>query len=202
MSKQATCGRSGAFQQPRDRRQVVRLVQGRERDQALERFERRWLHPYRSRVLESSVDDPVPDAHQAMIREVVLQEVTEILDRAIVTECHSTPRLLGHDAARRVVRLETRRGVQAFDLAPKLERELTGTLREYGELDARGAAVQNENGVVGFSHGYRLGTVSRITAAHLLTCRHRRGGQRTAPPRSAAPRDRYGRGPRVRAPIR
>ncbi len=91
MSKQATCGRSGAFQQPRDRRQVVRLVQGRERDQALERFERRWLHPHRSRVLESSVDDPMPHRHQPVIGKVVLQEVAEILDRAVVTECRSAP---------------------------------------------------------------------------------------------------------------
>jgi hypothetical protein len=53
------------------------------------------------------------------------------------------------------VRRETRHGVQAFDLSPKLERELAVTLREYGELDARGAGVQNENRVGRFAHGCR-----------------------------------------------
>ena len=50
------------------------------------------------------------------------------------------------------MRLEARCRVQTLELAAELERELTGTLGEYGELDARGARVQNENRVGRCAH--------------------------------------------------
>ncbi len=66
-------------------------MQRRERNEALERLERLRLDPHRSGELESPVDDPVPDADQPMIRKVVLQEVSQILDRVIVTKVRSAP---------------------------------------------------------------------------------------------------------------
>jgi hypothetical protein len=69
----------------------VRLVQRRERGKALECVERLRVYPHRSRVLESSVNDAVPDAHQTMTRKLLLHEVTEILDGGVVTEGHSAP---------------------------------------------------------------------------------------------------------------
>ena len=130
----------------------MRLVQGRERDEPLERLERLGLDPHRSRVLQTPVDDPVADADQSVVRELALQEVSEILNRAIVTELPSGPRLLGHDAARRILRHEARCRVEGLDLSPYLERELAGALSEHGELDARRAGVQNEDRVVGSAH--------------------------------------------------
>src|SRR5262249_30251659 len=54
----------------------------------------------------------------------------------------------------------------------------------------RVACVGDHDVFVGHNeHG--VGSASRITPAHLrLTCPRRRGGRQTAPPRSAAPRDR------------
>ena len=69
----------------------MRLVQRREWDETLESLEGRGIDPNRSRVLQTAVDDPVADRHQPVICEVVLQEVTEIVDRAIVTQRRSAP---------------------------------------------------------------------------------------------------------------
>ena len=156
---------------------------GAERDKALERRERLRLHPHGSRVRESPVNDPMPNTDQPMIRQVMLKEVTEIVDGAIVTERRSTPRLFGDDTSRRIVRLETRHGVQPFDLSVKLERELASLHGEDGELDARGAGVQNENRVVGVAHRYRPRGFQELGS-------YRRWG-RTSP----APSDRARRGP-------
>ena len=79
------------LEQPGHGRQVVRLMQGRERDEALESLDRLGPDPHRRRELQTSVDDPVPDPHQPPVREVVLQKLTEILHRAIVIERRSRP---------------------------------------------------------------------------------------------------------------
>jgi hypothetical protein len=141
-----------ALEQQGDRQQIMGLVQRRERDEALQRLERRRLDPHGRRVVQTPVDDPVADADQSVVRELVLQEVAEILNRAIVTELPPRPGLFGDDAARRILRHEAGCRVEALDLSPHLERELADTLGKGGELDARGAAVQNEDGVVGFRH--------------------------------------------------
>ena len=78
-------------QQVDDRRQVMWLMQGGERCEPLECLERLSLHPHRSRVLESSMDDSVPDADQPMIRKVVSQELAQVLDRAVVAQGRSAP---------------------------------------------------------------------------------------------------------------
>ena len=83
--RRATASAAGA----RARFAVIR-VQGRQRDEALESLERRRSHPYRSRILQASVNDPVSYPHEPVIREVVLQKLADILDRAIVTQ-RSTP---------------------------------------------------------------------------------------------------------------
>jgi hypothetical protein len=82
----------------------------------------------------------------------MLKEVTEILDGAIVTERRSTPRVFDDDTPRRTAALEARHGIQPFDLSVKLECELASLHPEGGELDARGAGIQNENRIVGLTH--------------------------------------------------
>ena len=66
-------------------------MQRRERNEARERLERLRLDPHWTGELESPVDDPVSDADQPMIHKVVLQEGSQILDRAVVTERRSAP---------------------------------------------------------------------------------------------------------------
>ena len=85
------CELRRALQQLRNGRHVVRLMQRRERNEARERLERLRLDPHWTGELESPVDDPVSDADQPMIRKVVLQEGSQILDRAVVTERRSAP---------------------------------------------------------------------------------------------------------------
>src|SRR5207253_5290255 len=85
------CELRRALQQLGNGRHVVRLMQRRERNEARERLERLRLDPDWTGELESPVDDPVSDADQPMIRKVVLEEVSQILDRAVVTERRSTP---------------------------------------------------------------------------------------------------------------
>jgi len=46
----------------------VRLVQGREWDEVPERLERLRVDPHWSRVIQTSVDDPVADPDQPVIR--------------------------------------------------------------------------------------------------------------------------------------
>src|SRR5262245_38486836 len=94
------------------------------------------------------------DGEQPVIGKQVRQEATEILDGAIVAERRPTPSLLRDDAARRIMRLEARFGVQTFDLALELEGEITAPHRKHRELEARRAGVQHEDRVAGaFAHG-------------------------------------------------
>src|SRR2546427_9672609 len=141
----------------------MRLVQRREWDETLESLEGRGIDPNRSRVLQTAVDDPVADADQSVARELALQEVVQILDRAIVAELPPGPGLLGNDAARRILGHEARRRVEALDLPPHLERELAGTLGEDGELEARRASVENEDRIVRSRGNRHTSTMSSIS---------------------------------------
>jgi hypothetical protein len=112
----------------------------------------------------------MPYPREPPTREVVFQELAEILDRPVVTERRSRPRLFGDDTSGEVVRRETRRHVQALDLASELQREVARILGEDGELDARGAGVQNEDRVI------RPGHRCRPPFSSQLPYRARRGG--------------------------
>src|SRR5262249_44945463 len=137
------------------RRQVVGLMKGRQRDEALESLDRLGLDSNRLRELQAAVDDSMPHASQPPVREVVLQELPEIFDSAAVIERRSAPRSLGDDASGDVARREARLHVQALDLAPELQGEITGVLGKDGELDAGGSGVQNKDRVIRLGHRRR-----------------------------------------------
>src|SRR5262249_4020871 len=144
-----------AFEQSGHRRQVVGLMERRQRDEALESLDRLELDSHRRRELQSPVDDPVSYPPEPPTCQVVLQELAEIFDRPVMTKGRSRPRLFGYDTPRDVVRRETRRHVETLDLASELQGEVSPILGEDGELDARGAGVQNEDRVIRLGHGRR-----------------------------------------------
>src|SRR4030095_16503870 len=91
------------FEQSGHRRQVVGLMEGRQRDEALESLDCLWLDSHRHRELQAPVNDSVPHTSQPATCEVVLEELAEIFDRPVVTEGRSRPRLFGDDTSGRVV---------------------------------------------------------------------------------------------------
>jgi hypothetical protein len=130
-------------------------MEGRQRDEALESLDRLGLDSYWLRELEASVDDPMPHTPQPPIGKVALQELPEIFDGSRVIERRSGPRSLGDDTSGDVARREARLRVQPLDLASELQCEVFAMLGEDGELDARGAGVQNEDRVIRLGHWHR-----------------------------------------------
>ena len=165
-----------AFEQAGHRRQVVGLVEGRQRDEALESLDRLGLDQHRRRELQAPVDDPVPYPPEPPTCQVVLQEVPEIFDRPVVTERRSLPRPFGDDASGEVARRETRRDVKALDLPSELHGEVARSRGEDGELDARRAGVQNEDRVIRAAHRCRPPALHR-------NCHTERGNRRAARPK-------------------
>src|SRR6185312_5789851 len=137
-----------ALREDADRREVVRLVQRRERRQPREIVDDRRRQPHRRDVALAAVHDPVPDRgeRRAIVRlaEIVEQE----LDRAVVRielthgECALRKRRTAG-----ISRGERRRAEQVVDDAGLREREVVAVDREHGELEARRARVDDEDRV-------------------------------------------------------
>ena len=65
----------------------MRLVQGRERiELAEEGLEHAAIDPDRLGVLETAVNDPVAHANEMIVGELLPQESTEVLHRAVMAE--------------------------------------------------------------------------------------------------------------------
>ena len=148
------------LEQHPDRRQVVRLVQRRERDVLFERREHRRIDAHRLGVLEAAVHDPMTDADEPVLGEPLTQERDEVIERAVMTERDAlAPRLLVDGRAAAVLGNEARRRVQPLGLPARDEREALRAVGEQRELEARRARVQ---------YGDRIGHVSaRPPCGHL-----------------------------------
>ncbi len=96
MSKQATCGSvRGTLQKRPDRREVVRLVQRRQRNELLQRRDHGCVDANGLAELESAVDDAMADGDEAMLGELRAQERDEMVERAVVSQLGAfTPRFL------------------------------------------------------------------------------------------------------------
>src|SRR5438477_6425174 len=125
-------------------RQVVRLMQRRERYVFLERADHGRIEAHRLRVLESAVNDAMSDTDEPMLGELVAEKTDEMFERAIMTELDAVaPCLLGDDRAAAVLGDEARRRVQTFRLPARDERHAIRLLRKQRELEARRARVQD-----------------------------------------------------------
>src|SRR5262249_6462701 len=127
--------------------------------------------------------------------QVVFQELSEISDRPVVTEGRSRPRLFRDNTSSGVVRGEARLHVQALDLASELQDEVVLILGEDGELDARGASVQNEDRVVRLGHRCRPPGLIAIAIPSAAT-----DGQAVLNGRGRRPKSRSADVDRLRAP--
>ena len=126
-----------ALEQGSDRRQVVRLVQRRERLEGAQRVERLRVDAQRPVVGRPAVHHPMADADQAVACIVFTQHPEQVFERAFVAEPHTlAPRLFRHDACVGVLGDETRRGEEALDLAAQLQLEIVAARHEERELQA------------------------------------------------------------------
>ena len=129
VSKQATCGRSGArCEQRADRREVVRLVQRRERDELLQPGRAtRGVDPDRLGVLGAAVDDAVTDGGEPVVVPVRRLRAQSMMcaiapswpSCAVLPAASRTA-----DLPRRVLRDEARRRVDRPRPGPGSELEL------------------------------------------------------------------------------
>ena len=139
MSKQATCGRSGArSRSARDRRQVVRLVQRRERARTLAGSASTPASTRSGAVVQgAAVHDAVADADQA----VRAQRARAASRAGARARPRARARALAPSASRRASRrpaslaTKLRRGEQALDLAAQVRRQLAAALDEQRELE-------------------------------------------------------------------
>ena len=139
--------RGRAFRDGPDRRQVVGLVQRRQRNERFELGERRGVDENRAREARAAMDDTMPDGHDAMLAEhAASAPAEEVVDRALVSELRpGRPFLLRDHVAGRAGD-EARPGRQPLELAPQEEPRRI-LIEEDGELQARRARIQHEQRV-------------------------------------------------------
>ncbi len=127
-----------AGEQRPDRREVVRLVQRRERDVLLECGEHRRVDAGGLGVLETPVHDAMADGYQSVVGEPLAQERHEVVERAVVAELRAfAPSAFGEQLAVRVLRDEPRGRVETFGLPARDESEVAVSCGEQRELEAR-----------------------------------------------------------------
>src|SRR5262249_28881501 len=114
-----------------DRREVVWLVQRRERYVFLQRRKHFRIDPNRSAVLEPTVHNTVADADQALVTEFLAHERDQVIERTVVTELRAlAPRFLAKNLPVAILGDEARRGVKPFGLASRRQLRLALALRE------------------------------------------------------------------------
>jgi len=127
-----------------DRREIVRLVQRRERHVLLQCRDATRVDAHRFHVLAAAMHDAVPDRHQPMMRNAPAQKPDKVFERAVVAERFAgRPLLLVEHVAVAILRDEARRRVDAFGLPSRDENGVLALVGEERELDARRACVQD-----------------------------------------------------------
>ena len=163
-----------------DRREIVRLVQRRERDVFFQRGQDRRIHAHGLRVFHAAVHHPVADPRQPMLGELGAQESDQMIERVGVGELDPiTPRLLAEHLSGAVLGDEARRRMQTLGLPARNQLQLVTALGEHRELEARRARVQNGDCVGHVSaHHLRPPPCRPSRAARsppALRCRTKRG---------------------------
>jgi hypothetical protein len=133
-------------QQAADRREVVRLVQRRQRHELLEHGKNLFIDPDRRRIGQATVYDAVSDRTQLMFAALRAQVSDQVFERTGMPELRAVgPRLAFELVAVGILGLEARLGKERFDLTAqhRLERAVPG--EENRELDARRACVEYQD---------------------------------------------------------
>ena len=131
-------------EQRADGREIVRLVQRRERIQALEVGKDVGIDADGRRIREAAVHDAMADGAQRMIAEVLADERDDMRERSIMSERGAVgPSPLAQSFAARIEGFEARRRIDLFDLPVVQPSEIAAALGEQRELDARRAGVDD-----------------------------------------------------------
>ena len=126
-----------AFEQRPDRREIVRLMQWRQRNEFFELGHHRRIDQHRRTVGDTSVHHAVADCREVMLRKIPAQEQDQVIERAFVAELRAvTPRTLGNNGVGGVLRDEARRREQSFGLAPRQQSQIAIDQCKQRELDA------------------------------------------------------------------
>ena len=145
MSKQAISGNPGQpLEHEADRREVVRLVQRRERHVAIEPREDGLVHPRGRHELEPAVHHAMPDSDDRLAVQLAPQEVEQHAERVGVAH-RTRGQLPIDDDVRTAFRGEPRRRAEPGHLPAQLALEAVRVAAEGAELDARGAGVQDDD---------------------------------------------------------
>ena len=131
------------------RSQVVRLVQGRERNEALEDAQHGIVHDHRRGVLRSAVGDAVADGDQVRPDVLLSQPGADAVHGgADLRHLARVERLVGQRHRRAVARIQPRALPDAVELAAADERRLRAVIEGIDtELQARRAGVDDEQRV-------------------------------------------------------
>src|SRR6185437_14048385 len=115
-------------------REVVRLMQWRERDQSPERMNDVGRDLYRRGELGSAMHDSMTDGGYTLLPEQFLARVQNLQRRSRVIQFGCRPAALGDGPPRRVRDLQPRRDTDGLDLSAKTEQKIVVWVVD-GELD-------------------------------------------------------------------
>ena len=136
------------LEQHANRRQVVRLMQRRERRQRAESLHDAGIHQDRLRESGTAVDHTMAHPCQPILGHFPAKKAGQVLEGAVVTEVRPvTPGFLVDHAARPVLCHEARARVQLFGLPAHHQIELVTACGEERELDGRGSGVDDKDGI-------------------------------------------------------
>ena len=106
-----------------DRRQIVRLVQRRQRHQPLEPLQHRVVHQDRRVEVRAAMDDPVADRARGAAEPAEQPRLEPVERRAHVRYLARRVRLVDQDRAGGVLGREMRPGADALELTPERQLE-------------------------------------------------------------------------------
>ena len=148
MSKQATCGMCGRGGGDRlDRREIVRLVQRRQRHQLGERGHDVGIDPHRRGEFSAAVDDAMAEGQHRPAAQQLAAELQDLGRGAAMIELARAPASLGDDRRPSASATASVGGdADVLDLPAKQQRAVAARLVER-ELDARRAGIEDGDAV-------------------------------------------------------
>ena len=161
-----------ALHQRPDRGEVVRLVQGRERNVLFQRREHGCIDANGSGVGKPAVDDAVADADEALFAQLVAEEREQMVERAVVTQGRAVaPAFFAERASVAILGNEVRRRIQPLGLAAgdQLQRRAGG--REERELETRRARIENGDRLAHVTSPLSCAARSRVASKRATSAR-------------------------------
>ena len=125
-----------------DGREIVRLVQRRQRHQLGQRGHDVGIDPHRRGEFSAAVDDTMAEGQHGTAGQELAPELQDLGRGAAVIELALAPAALGDDRARSVGGREVGGEADVLDLSAKQQRAVAARLVER-ELDARRAGIED-----------------------------------------------------------